>query len=245
MGEEIQSAPLQDSTIALSSAPYSVFGQDFSPLPSMLVDVGVMGSTSCRSYALTNEAFSPVLAVATAEAVSAKDFPIAAARAVNQHVFGTLSCNVMFPDGPGAELDALVHELNYGCVSVNMWAALSYSNPLGVWGGAPGSYTKEKPESGVEFVGNVAGIPNVAKSVCTSPFLNDKISASKPIPMIVLDCLNVLVSGQKHAAPKIAGILFGRGFGLLPRKMPRPSDADQNAGSRRGLQCFERRSNTV
>merc|ERR1712039_779501 len=51
-----------------------------------------------------------------------------------------------------------------------MWAALSYSNPLGVWGGAPGSYTKEKPESGVEFVGNAAGIPNVAKSVCTSPF---------------------------------------------------------------------------
>lgn len=247
--QEIHAPSVQEAGVALTSAPYTPFGQDFSPLPSMLVDVGVLGSPSCRSFAVTNEAFSPILAIATVDSNSAKEYPIAAARAVNKNVFGTLSCNLMFPDGQGADLDAVVGELNYGCVAVNMWAAVSYSNALGVWGGAPGSYSKEQPESGDEFVGNVAGIPHVSKAVALSPFLNAGVRQAKAMPMVVLDSLLVLSSGQKHAVPKIMGIVFGRAFGLLPRRMPAASSdlpkTDSEVQRRRGLQCFNRPSNNV
>merc|ERR1712194_106402 len=115
--------------------------------------------------------------------------------------------------------------------------------PLSVWGGAPGSYTKDSPQSGLEFVGNVARIPHVSKGVALSPFLNDKVAQAKPLPMVVLDSILVLASGQTRPVPKILGIVFGRAFGLLPRKMP-PADDNKVVGShaRRGLRCFERRT---
>lgn len=73
--------------------------------------------------------------------------------------------NVIWPDERSAALDEMVRLLEYGCVSVNCWAALSYSNALGVWGGAPGSYQPAAPMSGLGFVGNAARVPSVQKAL--------------------------------------------------------------------------------
>jgi len=219
-GEEIASPPAQDAADAVQVAPYP--GQDFKPLPSLWVDVGTLGTDDCRSYALVKEAFAPVLAIATAPADSASDFPLAAARAVNRQVFGTLSCNLMYPDPRDEHLDTVLNELNYGCISVNFPSMLLYGNALGLWGGAPGSYREDKPESGLGFVGNAAGIPNATKCVGIGPFLNPTVSFGKPLPMVVLDSLMVVASGKRFVVPRILGILLRRGFGLIPRKLPAP-----------------------
>jgi len=208
---QIQAPMAQDG--APLDAPYP--GQDFKQLPSMLVETGVLGSAESKTYALVNEAFAPVLAIATAACETRQDFPLAAAKAVNTHLFGNLSCNIIYPDDRDEALDKVVNELSYGCVAVNMWAALSYSNPLAVWGAAPGQYTADKPESGLDFVGNAARIPDVRKNVVVSPFVNSSVALDKVLPMIVLESLQVVMSGKRFVLPRIIGILFSRAFGLL------------------------------
>jgi len=167
-GEKIEAPPAQEPRQALQEAAYPQLGQDITPLASLLVDVGTIGDKECRTYALTTEAFAPILAIATVACEGAADFPLAAAAAVNEHVFGTLSCNVSYPDERDETLDKMVESLNYGAVSVNAWAALMYSNPLGVWGGAPGSYKASAACSGLGFVGNAARIERPRKAVAVS-----------------------------------------------------------------------------
>mmetsp|Transcript_166201 Transcript_166201/g.403790 ORF Transcript_166201/g.403790 Transcript_166201/m.403790 type:complete len:600 (+) Transcript_166201:95-1894(+) len=237
-GEKIVAPPLQAPEDVMTEAVYP--GQDLRPLPSLLVDVGTIGSASCRRYALENEAFSPVLAVATVESTSAEDFPLAAARAVNEHLFGTLSCTLVHPDTRDDALDAVIRELNYGVVAVNMWAALGYPNTLLVWGGAPGSYSREKPQSGLEFVGNLSKIPNVQKGVVISPFVNKGLVQDKSPPMMVWDALLMVVSGKRLLLPRMLGMLLSRGFGLFPRRLPSgPRAGEDTSGTRsRARQCM-------
>jgi len=198
--KKISAPPLQGPGDATTEPVYP--GQDLRPLPSLLVEVGTIGSASCRSYALDNEAFAPVLAIGTVESSTAEEFPMAAARAVNEHLFGTLSCTIVSPERDAAT-DAAIKELNYGVVAVNMWAGFAYGNPLSIWGGAPGSYTREKPQSGVEFIGNHAKVPDVQKGVVVSPFVNKGLASDSPVPMIVWESLLILASGKSCVMPRI------------------------------------------
>merc|ERR1712139_292210 len=211
--ESIDAPPAQAEGQGLQASLYANLGQDLTPLPSLLVDVGIIGEKDCRSYALTNEAFAPVLAIATVRCESAEDFPLAAAKAVNEHVFGTLSCTVIYPDERDETLDNMLQTLNYGTVAVNLWAALLYSNPLGVWGGAPGSYSASAPCSGLGFVGNVAAIPRARKTVGISAFVNKGVVLDKVLPYLLADCLTVMVSGKKFGMMRALGMAFRRGFG--------------------------------
>merc|ERR1719181_1161206 len=157
------------------------------------MDVGTLGRMKPeQQYAVQNEAFAPVLAVATVDCAAA-DFPLAAARAVNAQVFGSLTANVIYPAPRDAALDAMLTELKYGAVSVNMWSALQYANPLGVWGGAPGTYAPKQPCSGKGFVGNVAGLPRVSKSVIFAPFVHAK-PLKEPMPTALANFLFALVT---------------------------------------------------
>ncbi|CAE8620422.1 unnamed protein product [Polarella glacialis] len=201
--EKIDSPPSQLAGDALQEAVYP--GQDFKPLQPLFVDVGVIGSPDCRKYALENEAFAPVLAIATVDCESAKDFLVSAAKAVNTHVFGNLSCTLITPDARDDSLDRAINLLDYGVVAVNMWSGPAYNNALGVWGAAPGSYTRENPQSGCDFIGNVAGVPNVLKSVVVSPFVNKAVANNKTVPLFVLDALLVVISGQSMVVPRILG----------------------------------------
>eukprot|EP00441_Pelagodinium_beii_P026311 CAMPEP_0197662620 /NCGR_PEP_ID=MMETSP1338-20131121/54143_1 /TAXON_ID=43686 ORGANISM="Pelagodinium beii, Strain RCC1491" /NCGR_SAMPLE_ID=MMETSP1338 /ASSEMBLY_ACC=CAM_ASM_000754 /LENGTH=581 /DNA_ID=CAMNT_0043240547 /DNA_START=37 /DNA_END=1783 /DNA_ORIENTATION=+ len=198
--QKIEAPPAQPAEEAVK-APYG--GQDFKILPSLLVNVGTIGAADCKPYALKTEAFAPVLAIATVDCQSAKEFPMAAAQAVNKHLFGNLSCTMVCPDERDEVLDKALNELDYGCVALNMWVALAYGNAFCVWGAAPGKYTPENPQSGTDFVGNAANVPNVKKGVVTSPFLNKGVAMDKPLPMIVADCLTVLASGKNMVLPRI------------------------------------------
>merc|ERR1719352_63836 len=82
--EKIDAPPAQPPQSALQQAVYEELGQNISQLPSLLVDVGTMGEKGCLSYALKNEAFAPVLAIATVSCERREDFPLAAAKAVNE-----------------------------------------------------------------------------------------------------------------------------------------------------------------
>lgn len=218
--EHIEAPPSQEARDALSTPVYSQLGQDLTPLASLLVDVGTVGDKDCRTYALQTEAFAPVLAIATVACEKSEDFPMAAAEAVNQHIFGSLSCNVIYPDERDDTLNKMVLSLNYGCVTVNCWAALLYSNPLGVWGGAPGSYSPAAPKSGLGFVGNAARVPRPLKSVGISPFNNKNVVMGHPMPYLLADALTIVVSGKKFASMRVLGLLLRRLFGLVPKPMP-------------------------
>lgn len=217
--EEIEAPPLQPSNHALQKSQYEQLGQKLTPLPSLLCDVGTIGEKECRNYAIKNEAFSPVLAIATVACESREAYPMAAARAVNEHVFGTLSCNVIYPDPKDEALDKVLNALNYGCISVNHWAALLYSNPLGVWGAAPGAYKTSDPGSGLGFVGNAAHIQNPRKAVGYGPFVNKGVVMAGAMPYILADVLSIVIAGKSMAGMRVMGLLFRRMFGLL-KPMP-------------------------
>lgn len=218
--ELIDAPPAQAPGSGLAAAEYASLGQNITMLPSLLVDVGTIGETGSRAYALKNEAFAPVLAIATVACSGAKEFPMAAAEAVNEHLFGTLSCNLIYPDPRDEAMDQVVSALNYGTVAVNHWAALSYSNPLGVWGGAPGSYKPGAPASGLGFVGNLARIPRPLRCVALSPFANKGVAMGKAMPYLIADALTVVITGKRFAGLRIMGILLRRMFGILPPSLP-------------------------
>lgn len=217
--EKIDAPPLQPANHAVQKSEYEQLGQKLTPLPSLLVDVGTFGDKGANTYAIKNEAFAPVLAIATVSCESREAFPMAAARAVNEHVFGTLSCNLIYPDAKDEALDKVLNALNYGCIAVNHWAALLYSNPLGVWGAAPGAYKQTDPGSGLGFVGNAAHIKNPRKAVGYGPFVNAGVVLDGAMPYILADVLSIVVAGKSMAPMRVMGLLFRRGFGLL-KPMP-------------------------
>merc|ERR1711972_1192531 len=55
--EKIDSPPAQEPGRNLEKAAYPQLNQDLTHLPSLLVDVGIIGDENCRPYALQNEAF--------------------------------------------------------------------------------------------------------------------------------------------------------------------------------------------
>eukprot|EP00933_Yihiella_yeosuensis_P030910 TRINITY_DN2445_c0_g2_i4.p1 TRINITY_DN2445_c0_g2~~TRINITY_DN2445_c0_g2_i4.p1 ORF type:complete len:586 (-),score=142.27 TRINITY_DN2445_c0_g2_i4:503-2260(-) len=215
---KIESPPNQEDSIEVGTGVHP--GQDFTRLPALLVEVGTVGAADCRSYALKNEAFAPVLAIGTVKSSSRKDFPLDAAAAVNQHVFGTLSCSVIVPDGDvGPELDKMIEKLNYGAIGLNVFTGLGYGNPLGVWGGAPGSYKKDDPCSGLDFIGNYAGVERISKAVFISPFLNSAVALDKAVPPAIVDALMIVVSGKRFVFPRIIGALVKRAWRGIKAKV--------------------------
>jgi len=214
--EKIEASPSQTVGYGLEAAEYRSLGQDITLLPSLLVDVGTIGEAGCRPYALQMEAFAPVLAIATVACSDPKEFPLAAVRAVNEHVFGNLACNVIYPDKRDETLEAMIRTLNYGIVSVNHWAALAYSNPLGAWGGAPGSYKASAPASGLGFLGNLARVPRPLRTVSIAAFDNKGLAEEKPMPYLLADILQVVIAKKPWPVLRIMGILLRRMCGILP-----------------------------
>ena len=165
---------------------------------------------------MQTEAFAPVLAIATVACSDPKEFPLAAARAVNEHVFGNLGCNVIYPDKRDETLEAMIQALNYGNVSVNHWVAFNYTNPLGVWGGAPGSWKASAPASGLGFIGNLARVPRPLRNVSIGAFDNKDLAMDKPMPYLLADILQVVIGKKPWPVLRILGILLRRMCGILP-----------------------------
>merc|ERR1719356_478925 len=114
----------------------------------------------------------------------------------------------------------MVRTLNYGFVSVNHWVAFIYPNPLGVWGGAPGSYKPSAPSSGLGFLGNLARVPRLLRGVSVAAFDNKDIVMDKPMPCLLADVLTVVIAKKPWAVVRILGILLRGMWGILCAVLP-------------------------
>ena len=145
-------------------------------LPWMLLHLEDGSST----YALQNEAFSPVLAIWSLRCGNdAAAFLDRAVPFCNERVWGTLSCNLIVHDQLlGAEataraIDAATAALRYGCVSVNTWTGSCYGLSTSTWGAYPGE-PLDNVASGRGIVGNALLINDVRKSVVRAPFIHQE-----------------------------------------------------------------------
>jgi len=124
-------------------------------------------------YALTYEAFCPVLAEVTLAGSEPAEFIDRAVDFVNDEVWGNLSCNLFVdPRTQRAQRNAVeraIERLRYGTVAVNTWAAVSYCFPGASWGAYPGN-TLEDIQSGIGVVHNALLLDHPQKTVTRSPF---------------------------------------------------------------------------
>ena len=136
--------------------------------------------------ALTREAWSPVLAIRELDtpAGDAPAFMAAAASACNTLCWGTLSCSVYCHPATEAAhrgaFEALIAELRYGAIGVNVPSVFVYRTPGLTWGGFPNS-TPDDIGSGAGVVWcvlasagmlgacieNAAARANAATRICT------------------------------------------------------------------------------
>ena len=157
------------SAIAADAA--SRFG---APTGLLLIE---LDSAKCADdeYALTREAFAPVLAIVRLEGTAEPEaFLRHAVPFANERIFGNLSVTVLLhpqteKDHQPAVLDALAR-LRYGCVGVNTWTGLAYGLECASWGGFAEDNSPEHIKSGVGVVRNCLLFDNISKSVVRSPF---------------------------------------------------------------------------
>ena len=125
-------------------------------------------------YALSNEAFCGVLAEVTLPAKDAGEFIAQMAPFANDQCWGTLSCMVLI-DGRTEKahaeaFDAMLADLRYGGVGVNIWAGAIYGLVVTPWGAYPG-HTLEDVRSGIGVVHNTFLFDSPEKSVVKAPFV--------------------------------------------------------------------------
>ena len=129
-----------------------------------------------EQYAIQNEAFSPVLALYKLSGKNQCDiFLPKAVSFVNDKVWGSLSCSVLFHDqlmkNHSETLETAIADLQYGSVAINLWTSLVYGLDGCTWGAFPGE-PLNNVASGIGFVRNAFMIQNVEKSVIRAPFIN-------------------------------------------------------------------------
>ena len=137
------------------------------PLPWMLVHLDKDSDT----YALNNEAFSPVLAIYRMSTHNDADtFVNQAVPFVNDDVWGSLSCTlVAHPLLDKGTVERAIANLRYGSIGVNAWTAAVYNASGMTWGAYPGE-ALDNVESGRGIVRNAYALQGVEKSVFRSPF---------------------------------------------------------------------------
>ena len=160
-----------------------------SHLPLLFVNIDVDLSTTegkakaKAEYAFKNEAFCPVLVLAT---VTDKDFMSKAVELSNDCCFGSLSCSMAVPssvDG-SPETEKAIADLKYGAIALNTWSGQSYVTFSNTWGGFYGE-TLDSVESGIGNVCNSMLIADAEKSVirtpCVHPFHFDFVKPADDI----------------------------------------------------------------
>ena len=96
-----------------------------------------------------------------------------AVKFANEDVFGTLSLNLTI--SPEAEksidLDSYIHQLKWGAIGINVYAAQSNALPTCRWGAYPGAHSPKDIQSGMGEQGNTLLIRKTAKAVVRAPFV--------------------------------------------------------------------------
>lgn len=165
-----------------------------------IIDCGTFGEDDFDNYALLNEAFGPVLAIAEVPGGDGGDSQYLLDHAVpfvnnKDNIFGSLSCSLVYPEKN--KNDVAIKEatgaLNYGCVAHNTWSLYGgIAIPLGgSWGG---SYAEPLGQSGRGLIGNAFQIENVEKTVVYSRSLASRIIIDKDVklPLFLVNGLSAV-----------------------------------------------------
>ena len=142
------------------------------PLGWMLVHM----NADSNPYAVQNEAFSPVLAIYRMKGHNQCDvFLPKAVNYVNEEVWGTLSCTLLFHDrlkkSHHETLEHAISKLRYGSIAINLWTSIVYGLDGCTWGAFPGE-SLDRVASGIGRTRNAFLIQNVEKSVLRSAFVH-------------------------------------------------------------------------
>ena len=145
-------------------------------------------------YALNNEAFCGVLAVTYVNANTADAYLTQAVSLCNDHLFGTLSCNMLIDPRTQKSSRSAFHQalrdLRYGSIAVNAWSGVNYGLCSASWGAYPG-HTLQNIGSGIGIVHNTFMLDYPQKSIVKAPFV------ISPTPAWFYDNRNLIRLGQR------------------------------------------------
>ncbi|MFT4041728.1 MAG: aldehyde dehydrogenase family protein [Gordonia sp. (in: high G+C Gram-positive bacteria)] len=157
---------------------------------------------------LTTEYFAPVLGYTTLPGTGA-DFFSAAVQFANERLYGTLGASIIVKPSDraaiGNRFDAILADLRYGNIGINVWSAIAFLVPALPWGAFPG-HTIADVGSGIGTVHNAHLIADVERSVVTGPF--------RPSP-------RSLLNGELAISPKPAWFITARGADETARRLTR------------------------
>lgn len=122
---------------------------------------------------LDHEVFGAALARIALPGAEPEQFLRDAVRYANTQLRGTLSANIIIHPKTlallGDRFDALLQDLKYGAIGVNVWAAYSFLLGTATWGAFPG-HTLEDVQSGRGVVHNAFMFDKPERTVVRGPF---------------------------------------------------------------------------
>ena len=122
---------------------------------------------------LDHEVFGAALGRVMLAPADPEQFLRAAVEYANTQLRGTLSANIIIHPrtikAMGPRFDALLLELKYGAIGVNVWAAYSFLLATAAWGAFPG-HTLADVQSGRGIVHNAFMFDRAQRTVVSGPF---------------------------------------------------------------------------
>ena len=126
--------------------------------------------------AFHTEPFCGLMSETTLDVEGTAEFIAEAVRFANEAVWGTLVAKIVIhpkslqDPAIAAAIDAAIADLDYGTVSINLFAGLGFALATAPWGSAPGQEIHDI-QSGIGFVNNLLMFENPVKSVVRGPFV--------------------------------------------------------------------------
>lgn len=142
-------------------------------LPWMLIPGLSPEATGEPCYGV--EAFCSITAETPIDAPDAETFLTRATAFVNERLWGTLNATLIVHPATARDmstrpiLEASIHDLRYGTVSINTWSAAGYGIGITPWGAYPGN-PRHDIGSGTGFVHNPLMFERAEKTVIRGPF---------------------------------------------------------------------------
>lgn len=158
----------------------------------VIIDYGLISNEKKEGICLKQEAFSPVLVIATIENNNIEEYVNNVINTLNsKQIYGSLSCSLFCPQDMNNELiNKCIYELEYGTIAINIWSLFGYiaSTVGGTWGG----YYKNS-QSGRGRIGNLFNNQYVSKTIIKNKSLDKmQIDFSNIPPTFLLNLLFAL-----------------------------------------------------
>ncbi len=119
------------------------------------------------------ECFCSLFSIVEIHSQDIQDFSNKVLQFYNEKLYGNLSTSIFIDPKTKAEnkkiWNQFIEKLNYGCIGINCWAALSYAMGVTTWGAFPGN-TLQNIKSGIGTVHNSFLIDFPEKSIVEAPF---------------------------------------------------------------------------